>query len=190
MKVNHLLLLNVFFLASVSFLSCGKDPVPVNEEELITTLTYKLTSSDGQTVTLKFADKDGAGGQNPEITSSGPLKKGQVYQGELQLLDETANPPDNITAEIISEAAAHQFFFETSSELNQKITFAYADNDANGNPLGIKTLVNCISSGTGTVTITLRHEPDKGAAGVRDGKITNAGGETDIQVTFNVEIRD
>ena len=34
----------------------------------------------------------------------------------------------------------------------------------------------------------LRHEPDKSAAGVSSGDITNAGGETDIEVSFNVII--
>jgi hypothetical protein len=38
------------------------------------------------------------------------------------------------------------------------------------------------------VVVTLRHEPDKGAAGVSGGDITNAGGDTDIEVTFPVVI--
>jgi len=36
--------------------------------------------------------------------------------------------------------------------------------------------------------VTLRHQPDKGAIGVSDGDITNAGGETDIEVLFDVII--
>ena len=43
--------------------------------------------------------------------------------------------------------------------------------------------------GSGTITVTLRHEPNKDAAGVSSGDIANAGGETDIEVTFNVEIQ-
>ena len=35
-----------------------------------------------------------------------------------------------------------------------------------------------------TMTVILRHEPNKAGAGVSDGDITNAGGETDIEVTF------
>jgi hypothetical protein len=37
--------------------------------------------------------------------------------------------------------------------------------------------------------ITLRHEPNKKASGVVGGSITNAGGETDIEVSFDVEVK-
>ena len=36
--------------------------------------------------------------------------------------------------------------------------------------------------------MTLRHEPAKDASGVAAGDITNAGGETDIEVTFDVTV--
>ena len=38
--------------------------------------------------------------------------------------------------------------------------------------------------GHGQFTVTLRHEPDKSAQGVSAGDITNAGGETDIEVSL------
>ena len=41
----------------------------------------------------------------------------------------------------------------------------------------------------GTITITLRHEPNKGGEGVSNGDITNAGGETDAQVSYNVSLQ-
>ena len=64
------------------------------------------------------------------------------------------------------------------------------DSDGDGNPLGVKTTFECLSSGSGTLTIILRHEPDKKAQGVREGNPANAGGETDIQVTFSFEIKE
>ena len=42
---------------------------------------------------------------------------------------------------------------------------------------------------SGNITIILRHEPVKDAEGVSDGDITNAGGETDISVTFPVVVQ-
>jgi len=54
------------------------------------------------------------------------------------------------------------------------------------------TLANTLTTdaaGSGTITVILRHEPDKGASGVNDGDITNAGGETDIEVTFDVTVQ-
>ncbi len=61
--------------------------------------------------------------------------------------------------------------------------------DVNGNPIGISTIVTTNGASTGTITVTLRHEPNKDASGVSTGDITNAGGETDIEVIFNVEVQ-
>ena len=41
---------------------------------------------------------------------------------------------------------------------------------------------------SGDVTVILRHEPDKEADGVSDGDVTNAGGETDVEVTFDADV--
>ena len=65
----------------------------------------------------------------------------------------------------------------------------YMDMDGNGNPIGLTTTVTTASAGSGAITITLRHEPDKTAAGVAGGDISNAGGETDIEVTFQVNVQ-
>ena len=41
---------------------------------------------------------------------------------------------------------------------------------------------------TGLLTITLRHQPNKEAAGVADGDIINAGGESEAMATFEVSV--
>ena len=64
----------------------------------------------------------------------------------------------------------------------------YADADGNGRPVGLTSIWTVGAASNGTITVTLRHEPDKGAAGVSAGDITNAGGETDIEVTFPLVI--
>jgi len=62
--------------------------------------------------------------------------------------------------------------------------------DADGNPIGLDFIVTTdATTGTEAFTITLRHEPSKDAAGVSAGDITNAGGETDVEVTFNVTVQ-
>jgi hypothetical protein len=45
------------------------------------------------------------------------------------------------------------------------------------------------NAGTGKLKIVLRHKPDKNASGVANGNIANAGGETDIEVEYNVVIQ-
>lgn len=163
-----------------------KDPKIPNEEEVITTLTYTLTPiNGGNTVVMSFKDLDGDGGNAPEITG-GTLMANETYNGVLELLNEVASPAENITTEIEEEDEGHQFFF-TSSIAGMDIS--YNDMDENGNPVGIKTTVTTTNSGAGTLKITLRHEPNKTAADVANGDILNAGGETDIEVSFTVDVQ-
>ena len=157
-----------------------------NEEEVITTLNYTLTPSGGGTaVTMTFQDLDGDGGDDPVITG-GTLAPNTTYTGDLELLNETETPAEDITEEIEEEDADHQFFFTTTVA---GLSVAYADMDDDGNPVGLESTVTTMASGSGEMTIILRHEPNKSGAGVAGGNITNAGGETDIEVTFNVDVQ-
>jgi len=182
--------LSILFTTAVLVTSCSNDddapPPPVNEEEVITTLTAILSPSVGVPTNLVFRDLDGDGPDAPVITG-GVLAANTTYTGRLDLLNETESPAESITEEIELEDEEHQFFF---SATNSIATFAYADMDADGNPVGLDfTLTTGATVGSGVVTITLRHEPVKDATGVSDGDITNAGGETDISVNFPVEIQ-
>jgi hypothetical protein len=104
----------------------------------------------------------------------------------LTLLNEVENPAENITEEVEEEAIEHQFFFDISTS---DITIAYMDLDANGFPIGLDTKLTTTNTGSATITVVLRHEPAKDATDVNTGDITNAGGETDIEVTFNVDVQ-
>ena len=97
------------------------------------------------------------------------------------VLNELEDPADNITAEVQAEDEDHQFFYTPTNNI---ATIAYTDQDANGNPVGLTFTVTTTAATTGNLTVVLRHEPNKSATGVSDGDITNAGGETDIEVTF------
>lgn len=188
MKQNPILL----GLLSLAFLtiSCTKekdDPIIPNEEELITTLIYTLISADNtDTVELKFEDLDGQGGAMPIITG-GVLKSNTDYSGTLLLLNEQLVPADNITLEIVAEGEFHQFFYKTQLGLDASVE--YNDLDVVGKPIGVNTILHAKSVSTGELVVTLRHEPNKNAPGVADGDMTNAGGETDIEVAFDVEIQ-
>ncbi|GJM31042.1 MAG: hypothetical protein DHS20C18_00430 [Saprospiraceae bacterium] len=181
---------SLFLITGVSFLvfsGCKKDdPVQENEEELITTLSLVLTPDGGGTpAAFVFRDLDGDGGNTPIITAD-KLAANTTYTGEISLLNEAANPSEDIAAEVKAESLEHQFFFATTTGLN--ISFAYNDQDDNGNPLGLSIKLLTGDTSTGALRVTLRHEPDKDASGVANGDLTNAGGETDIEVDFTVEI--
>lgn len=187
-KFNVLFLLGIIALLFTT--SCTDDepddPVIPNEEEVITSLNFILTPSrGGAPVTFSFQDLDGDGGNDPVITG-GTLDTNSTYTGSLVLLNELENPAENISDEINTEALEHQFFFQTTVS---DLMVNYDDMDVDGNPIGLSTIITTNSAGNGTITVVLRHEPNKDATGVSTGDITNAGGETDIEVTFNVEIK-
>ena len=184
MLKNFPFLLSMLVLA-LFLSSCNDDdPIIENEEELITTLGYTLMAVNGETVTLLFQDFDGDGG-NPPIITGGTLEANSTYLGSLQLLNESETPTEDITEEIAEEDEDHQFFFETDI---QGLSFVYTDGDSAAQPVGLRSTLSTGDAGSGTITITLRHEPNKSADGVSDGDITNAGGETDIEVTFPVDV--
>lgn len=189
MNRAHLLLF-AGLAAALNFSSCKEDepedPIIPNEEEVITTLNYTLTpQGEGTAVVLSFQDLDGDGGDDPVITS-GVLDSNTTYVGVLELLNELEDPAEDITEEVAEESEEHQFFFSTSLS---NLTVSYSDSDPNGDPVGIESLVSTGNPGSGTITVILRHEPNKSATGVNSGDITNAGGETDIEVTFDVDVQ-
>lgn len=187
MTISKSVIAGIFILL-LGFSSCKKekaDPVIPNEPEVITTLKYTLTPNDGgDAVVLSFLDLDGDGGDAPIITG-GTLDANKTYSGALVLLNEQETPAGNTTEEIQEEHNVHQFFFQTTIA---GLTVAYDDVDDNGHPVGLQSTLTTTGAGNGTLTVTLRHEPDKYASGVPEGDITNAGGETDIEVTFDVTV--
>lgn len=184
-KITLLSLLSLAILAG-----CNKDnPTPPNEQELITTVSLTLVDSATglQTITLSFRDLDGDGGAAPVITG-GVIAPFTTYNGRLDLLNEQLVPAVSITDEIEAEAEEHQFFIQpTPGSLFSY--FRYLDTDANGKPVGITFRLNSGASGSGNLTVILRHQPDKSASGVSEGDVTNAGGETDVEVTFPLSIQ-
>ena len=185
-NTKHLLL---GALLSVSFLftACDDEEVVIpNEEEVITNLTLTLTpDGSGTPVVLSFVDVDGEGGADGVFTTA-PLAANTTYNGSITLLNTADGANEDITREIEEEDEEHQLFYVVGAGLN--LTVAYDDADADSNPIGLMTTLTTGDASTGQLTITLLHEPDKNATGVSDGDPSNAGGETDIEVTFDVEI--
>ncbi|MES2487544.1 MAG: type 1 periplasmic binding fold superfamily protein, partial [Bacteroidota bacterium] len=166
----------------ISFSSCSDDDnatTPVNEEEVITTVTATFTPAAGGTaVVLTSRDLDGDGPDAPVVTVNGTFAAGAVYNGSVTFLNELASPAENITEEIHQEGHEHQLFYQ---QTNLGV-FEYADQDVAGNPVGLHvTYTAAATPVNGTLTITLRHEPNKTAPGVVTGNITSAGGSTDAE---------
>lgn len=175
-------------LAMFSFSSCEDDnPEPPQEPELITTLTLTMTpQGGGDAIVFRFQDLDGDGGMDP-IVENNTLTANTTYDATIELLNESVSPVENITNEVRTEGAEHQFFFAATEGFN--ITYGYGDSDSNGNPIGLILVFNTGEASSGKLQVTLRHEPNKSASGVSDGNIANAGGETDIEVAFDIDIQ-
>jgi len=179
------------FIAS-AITGCKKDnvdpvipPPPVNEEEVITTMILSFDNvGAGADKELRFTDADGDGSGAP-VFDLDTLDNASVYTTSIILLNETVNPVDTISNEVLAEGEDHQFFFQPSGA---NISFIYSDADGNFNPIGLLTTMTTGAPSVGTLLVTLRHEPNKTAAGVQGGDITNAGGETDIEVSFPLVI--
>lgn len=187
MKAKFLLLVLSFALLHSA---CKKkdDPIapigPVtNEEEVITNLTLTFTdpSNANEQYVFRFADPDGEGGADPVITADA-LPSDTTLLLALTL----ANASGSITQEISNEGTDHQFFFQRTGV---PFIVVYDDTDANGRPIGLRNVASTGSSGSGTLLVTLRHQAVKDAPDVAGGDITNAFGDTDIEVVFPLVVQ-
>ena len=179
--------LSTTIFATALIFSCSSDdestPEPVLEEEVITTMTITLQPPNGGAdVVLQTQDLDGDGPLEPVVTISGDLSENTMYSGSIVLLNETEDPAENITEEIEEEALEHQFFYTIGNGLDAEAD--YNDADSNGNPIGLDFVLSTNSVSSGSITFTLRHEPTKPNMGIED-----AGGETDIEATFDIAIQ-
>lgn len=182
-KMRTFKLIALLFISSLTITSCKDDHDDHDhdhEEELITTVTYTLTNGNN-TVTLVWEDLDGDTGNDPTITN-GTLMANTTYTGVIKLENKTESPAENITDEVKAEDDEHEFFY-TSSVSGLAIT--KKDQDGNGNPLGIETSVTTGAAGSGTLTIVLKHEPTK----PNNGSAASAGGSTDLEVSFSVQVQ-
>ena len=176
--------ISFYALLSIAMIGCSDDdtaPEVINDEELITTVILTLTQESGDQVVLTTVDLDGDGPDEPVTTVVGNFSQNTQYQGAVQFLNETEDPAEDITEEVIEEADEHQVFYTVSEGLN--ITTTYQDFDSNDNPLGVNITLETGEASSGSLTVTLRHEPVK----PNDG-LDSAGGETDITTSFDVTI--
>ncbi len=174
-------------ITALSFTACKKDvpnPDPVNEGEVITTVILTLTdqANPSQVYTFKFVDLDGDGGNPPSRFDTIRVPQNRTYIGSIELLDESKNPAEDITEEIEEEASEHQMFYiVTGANVNVTTT----DVDAENRPLGLKSTWAVGTASSGTVQITLKHQPN-GIKPAAPGNISV--GDTDVELNFITQI--
>ena len=183
-------------LFSAVLFSCkSEDPVIENDEEVITDVTLKFTELDdsgnpvGDSFEFLASDPQGVELGTPTIETV-TLDKGKTYRLDVLLYNSIAN--EDITEEVQEESDEHQFFFLGSAFTSNILTISY--DDPSGELIGLQNTLTVSSSPGATSTemrVILRHDLDKSYPGANNPNFTNfaqAGGETDLDITFPIEI--
>lgn len=166
-------------LLALTFGACSKDNT--TEQETITTVIVHLTATDGSfNEEFTWSDPDGDGGKAPVIDDI-VLPPNKSFNCHVHFYDLSKTPGVDITEEVEEENTQHLLVYSILVGLNLNIVAA--DTDTNGKPFRLETTWTTGAASTGSVKVTLRHEPDKNAA---DPDVT---GEVDAEVVFPVKIQ-
>ncbi len=167
--------------------SCEKDKdEEENEEEVITTMQLTFVPvGGGSTVTYKFDDPDGPGGNAP-IKDQITLAPNKTYNVSVQLLNKTVSPVEDITIEVAAEGGSHRFYYQPSGGT---ITVSGLNNDATGLPLGITSIWTTGVASTGTMKVVLRHYPGNPPGKAAGDLVNDSKSSTDIEVDFNTSVQ-
>lgn len=199
MKNYKRLPIYLFAALAFGFASCeSEDPVPENEGEVITdvSLNFQELDAGGNPVGLVFtataSDPEGIEvGATPTIDEI-KLTKGKNYRMTITVTNNIEG--DDITAEILAEGDEHQFYFLGTAFTGNILTIAY--DDPSGELIGLQNELT-VSSSPGTnntqMQVVLRHDLDKSYPGATNPNFQNfvqAGGETDLDITFPVVINN
>lgn len=163
------------------------DPEPGADGELITMLKITLVPvGKTQTVVGTFSDPDGPGG-NQATVSTMRLEANTTYNATVTLFDESKTPAVELTQEIQTEADEHELFYQALNNLVLSVT--KTDKDKAQRPIGLKAQVVTSGKSSGTLRITLKHQPNNLKVGANDPNREQTGltrGETDVQADFPV----
>jgi hypothetical protein len=158
--------------AGLSTTGCKDDGE--TEQENITRVVLHLSSADGFDQEFTWEDLDGDGGNAPTIPTL-VLPKDKVLSCRIHVYDDTTTPVTDLTEEIEEERDEHLFTFVTSGN---GLVISNLSADSKGNPFGLESTWTTGGASTGTVRVTLYHEPeDKNNASA-------PGGDTDYTATF------
>lgn len=182
---NRIILLGITVVTF--FAACKKDdnnvynPNPINEEELITTVSLSFNSNAFPTLPIvyNYRDLDGIGGNAPTIDTI-KLSRNTIYMLKVYFLDESKTPTVDISEEVEEEANDHLVVFNTDTNY-LKVDITDLDTNSPALPLGLNSLVTAKDAGQTTLRIRLKHQP-----GIKNGNVDL--GETDVEVVYPVVI--
>jgi hypothetical protein len=173
--------------SSLVFSSCDRsnNPDPVDENELITTVSLRFTEQGTSTVqTFTYRDTDGDGGQAPTKFDAITLKAGKTYDLVIDFLDESKTPVDNITTEIKEKQDEHLIVYTPSPTM--LLTVTATDKDNRNFPVGLTATAKTGTAGVGTLKVQLRHQPPINGQAVKNGTVTPGSDDVNLDFTLTV----
>jgi hypothetical protein len=179
----------LLFVASALLLSaCEKEnDGEVNDEEIITTMQLTFVpQGGGATLTYKFEDLDGPGGNTP-VVDPVILAANTTYAVTVQLLNKTVTPPEDITEEVAEEPQAHRFYYLPAAGSN--ITVSGLNNDGAGMPLGLTSTWTTGAAATGTIRVILRHYAGNPPNKATDDPSNSPKSSTDAEAEFTTTVQ-
>ena len=164
----------------------------------------------GETLSFTWTDPEGDGAPVvdaiplPDRTNHGHHDT-KTYNLDVELWNALESPPVDVGADVEDAADEYQLFFTgsavegpaTGTNTGAVIAHNYADSDSGGLPLGLSNTVDTLAWGSGELIVTLRHMASEDGAPVKvvdlaedvaDNGFDAIGGETDLQVTFDIEV--
>lgn len=182
-KFQHLS--GLLIVGLILTLSCDKkeeNPKPNEENELITTVTLRLTRPGGSPVSATWRDlsPDDESGRTIDTLF---LEYSTLYTGLVILLDETKNPIDSVSKTVKEEATDHLFVYKPVAMLTSaNLLITRTDHDANHLEVGLEYTLETKAAGNGGLQVILRHQ-----TGEKNG--TETPGDSDVDVVFPVKVR-
>lgn len=186
--MKYLKIISLAMMLPLLAISCKKKPNPILEvpqEELDDVQVHFILLDDNQQATTDTTsiifDKNGA--SNIDLLTVHAAKK-------YLMLIHIFNEEESINEEIMEDGDMHQFFF-IPSDSGLITSFEYLDEDQNGRAIGLKNKIEWAATEITTdFKIILRHGLDKShenAVDYNDPNYRNAGGEDDLQVSFEIK---
>lgn len=195
MKIYRKLPIYALSAALFAFASCeSDDPVVENDGEVITDVNLTFTELDesgnpvGTPLVFNASDAEGIEVGNALTTDDIELDRGTTYRLDIEVLNGIEN--EDITEEILEEADEHQFYFLGSAFEGTSAPLTYVYDDESGELIGVRGVVTVSASpgfNTANFRLVLRHDLDKNFPGASEPNFSNftqAGGESDLDVTF------
>ena len=174
-----------------------------HENELITTVELTFVPTTGDALDFVWADLELDGSA---LVDDILLAPDTDYSLEIAFLNEAGDESEDITAEVEEESDEHQVFLlgsavegpATGASTTALFTHAYADEDGNGDPVGLVNDVQTRAAGDAqTLRVVLQHLPAEDGVVVKESdlaeQVAASGigalpGESDVDVEFAVSL--